>query len=48
MTELTASRASTPWHLWVVGVVTLLFNALGIVSYLTTNLIMLTNICLNT
>lgn len=28
----------TPWHLWVVGVVTLLFNAMGIVSYLTAKL----------
>lgn len=47
MTELTASRASTPWHLWVVGVVTLLFNALGIVSYLTTKLGMLAEMGLN-
>jgi hypothetical protein len=38
MTEITASRAATPWHLWVVGVVTLLFNAMGIVSYLSTKL----------
>jgi len=38
MTELTASRAATPWHLWVVGVVTLLFNAMGIISYLSTKL----------
>jgi hypothetical protein len=30
-----------PWHLWVVGVVTLLFNAMGIISYLTTKLGML-------
>ena len=30
-----------PWHLWVAGVVTLLFNAMGIVSYLTTKLGML-------
>lgn len=41
MTEISASRAATPWHLWVVGVVTLLFNAMGIVSYLTTKLGML-------
>ncbi|MCL9999261.1 MAG: hypothetical protein NBV68_07760 [Erythrobacter sp.] len=41
MTEMTASRTATPWHLWVVGVVTLLFNAMGIVSYLTTKLGML-------
>ena len=26
----------TPWHLWLVGVVTLLFNAVGIWSYLST------------
>ena len=31
----------TPWHLWVVGVVTLLWNAVGIVSYMTTRLGML-------
>lgn len=41
MTTLAGSRAATPWHLWVVGVVTLLFNAMGIVSYLTTKLGML-------
>ncbi|WP_230959580.1 hypothetical protein [Erythrobacter donghaensis] len=41
MTESTANRASTPWHLWVVGAATLLFNAMGIVSYLTTRLGML-------
>jgi hypothetical protein len=38
MTDMTANRAATPWHLWVVGVVTLLFNAMGIVSYLSTKL----------
>jgi hypothetical protein len=31
----------TPVHLWLVGVVTLLFNAMGIVSYMTTKLGML-------
>ncbi|WP_026092014.1 hypothetical protein [Porphyrobacter sp. AAP82] len=41
MTDVSASRIATPWHLWVVGVVTLLFNAMGIVSYLTTKLGML-------
>ena len=41
MTEMTASRMATPWHLWVVGVVTLLFNAMGILSYVTTKLGML-------
>ncbi len=34
-------RVKTPWHLWVVGAVTLLFNAMGIISYLTTKLGML-------
>jgi hypothetical protein len=32
---------ATPAHLWVVGIVTLAFNAMGIVSYLTTKLGML-------
>lgn len=41
MTTGISGRAATPWHLWVVGVVTLLFNALGIVSYVTTKLGML-------
>lgn len=31
-------QVKTPWHLWVVGVVTLMFNALGITSYLMTKL----------
>jgi hypothetical protein len=31
----------TPWHLWVVGAVTLLFNAMGIMSYMMTQLGML-------
>jgi hypothetical protein len=31
-------RVDTPWHLWLVGVLTLLFNALGIISYLTIKL----------
>ncbi|HCC25757.1 MAG TPA: hypothetical protein DEP97_00975, partial [Erythrobacter sp.] len=26
----------TPWHLWVVGIATLLFNAIGCYSYLMT------------
>lgn len=41
MIELTANRATAPWHLWVVGVVTLLFNSMGIISYTTTKLGML-------
>ena len=28
----------TPWHLWVVGIVTLLWNAIGILSYMMTRL----------
>lgn len=41
MTDLTANRTTAPWHLWVVGVVTLLFNGMGIISYTTTKLGML-------
>ena len=29
-------KAKTPWHLWVVGVLTLLWNGVGIWSYLST------------
>ncbi len=38
MTLETAGRSGTPAHIWVVGVATLLFNAMGIVSYVTTKL----------
>lgn len=31
----------TPWHLWLVGIATLLFNAMGVLSYVTTELGML-------
>lgn len=41
MTTIAQSRAATPWHLWVVGAVTLLFNSMGIISYTTTKLGML-------
>lgn len=41
MTTITQPRAATPVHLWVVGVVTLLFNSMGIISYTTTKLGML-------
>lgn len=34
-------RGGAPWHLWLVGALTLAFNAMGIVSYLTTRLGML-------
>ena len=29
MTDETSMTKSTPWHLWVVGVVSLLWNAFG-------------------
>lgn len=41
MTIIGNSRSKAPWHLWLVGLATLLFNAMGIVSYLTTKLGML-------
>ncbi|WDA39994.1 hypothetical protein [Erythrobacter sp. BLCC-B19] len=41
MTTTTAGRMHTPAHLWIVGAVTLLFNAMGIISYMTTKLGML-------
>ena len=41
MNGATLGAAKTPWHLWLVGVLTLLFNAMGIVSYMTTKLGML-------
>lgn len=41
MTIIGNSRNKTPAHLWLVGLLTLLFNAMGIISYLTTKLGML-------
>ena len=41
MTTANNPGASAPWHLWVIGVLTLLFNAMGILSYMTTQLGML-------
>lgn len=41
MASVIGGRAATPWHLWLVGGLTLLFNAMGIISYLTTKLGML-------
>lgn len=38
MTIIGNSRKKAPVHLWLVGLVTLLFNAMGIISYLTTKL----------
>ena len=31
-------RTKTPWHLWLIGIVTLLFNAMGVLSYTMTKL----------
>ena len=36
MTEI--GKGKTPWHLWVVGIVTLLWNAIGANDYLQTQL----------
>ena len=33
MTDAPATRTSPPWHLWVVGVLSLLWNAFGVHSY---------------
>lgn len=41
MTIVAQERVRAPAHLWIVGAVTLLFNAMGIVSYLTTKFGML-------
>ena len=32
------TATKTPWHIWVVGGLTLLFNAVGIYSYMMTRL----------
>ncbi|TAD82136.1 MAG: hypothetical protein EAY70_03980 [Sphingomonadales bacterium] len=41
MSTIGKARAAAPWHLWVVGIVTLLFNAMGVLSYTMTKLGML-------
>jgi hypothetical protein len=41
MTIIDKGQAKAPWHLWLVGGLTLLFNAMGIISYTTTKLGML-------
>jgi len=41
MTTTRLGTAGTPLHLWLVGVLTLLFNTMGIISYTTTELGML-------
>lgn len=41
MTIAPSGSHKTPWHLWLVGVLTLLFNAMGVMSYTITKLGML-------
>jgi len=35
---MTTIRKPAPWHLWAVGIVTLLWNSVGILSYMMTRL----------
>ncbi|GAB4471094.1 MAG: hypothetical protein OHK0018_00670 [Erythrobacter tepidarius] len=44
MNRSTIGGAMAPWHLWVVGIATLLFNAMGALSYTVTKLGMLAEI----
>ena len=37
MTETAPPTAATPWHLWAVGIVSLLWNAFGCYDYYMTN-----------
>jgi hypothetical protein len=37
-TSIFRDRAPTPWHLWVIGILTLLWNAIGAFDYLATQL----------
>ncbi len=38
MADTTAPAGKTPWHLWVVGIVSLLWNAMGAVDFTMTQL----------
>lgn len=38
MTDEQGETAKTPWHLWVVGIASLLWNAMGCLSYTMTKL----------
>lgn len=38
MNNATFGSAKTPWHLWLIGGLTLLFNAMGVFSYVMTKL----------
>src|SRR5687767_16039535 len=33
VSTMTATMLKTPWHLWVVGVIAVLFNAIGVFDY---------------
>lgn len=41
MIDAISGPAKAPWHLWLVGLLTLLFNAMGVMSYVSTELGML-------
>lgn len=36
--KMNAATGKTPWHLWAVGIVTLLWNSVGIWSYMSTQM----------
>lgn len=38
MVEAIEARARAPWHLWAVGILSLLWNSVGVYSYLMTEL----------
>lgn len=37
-TRIFSNRAPTPWHLWVIGVLTLLWNAMGAFDFVATQI----------
>ena len=41
MNDRTLGAAEVPWHLWLIGGLSLLFNAMGVISYTMTKLDML-------
>ncbi|MDP4605004.1 MAG: hypothetical protein NWS68_02475 [Erythrobacter sp.] len=41
MNDAVTGAVKAPWHLWLIGVLTLLFNAMGVISYTMTKLGML-------
>lgn len=38
MADTTAPAGKTPWHLWVVGIVSLLWNAMGAMDFIMTHM----------